>query len=94
MEGSPEVFAIHGRVSFRSCATGSAIVASAKAASDPVVPSHLFSCSTCSTLAALCGHEGHGDWTPVELFRRGTASLAPAIQRLILAFIRGTPIEN
>jgi len=31
---------------------------------------------------------------PVELFRRGAARLAPAVRRLILAFVQGTPPRN
>jgi hypothetical protein len=30
--------------------------------------------------------ESRGDWTPVELFRRAAASLAPPIRRLIFSF--------
>lgn len=35
-----------------------------------------------------------GDWTPVELFLRGAASIEAHIRRLILAFIQGTPPQN
>jgi hypothetical protein len=42
----------------------------------------------------LISKKSRGDWTPVKLFRRGAARLAPAIQRLILAFVQGTPPQN
>jgi hypothetical protein len=35
-----------------------------------------------------------GDWTPVELFLRGAASIEAHIRRLILAFVQGTPPQN
>jgi len=33
-----------------------------------------------------------GDWTPVKLFLQGAASIPPAIQRLILAFVPKSPL--
>jgi hypothetical protein len=42
----------------------------------------------------LLSKESRGDWTPVKLFLQGAASIAPAIRRLILAFVQGTPPQN
>jgi hypothetical protein len=38
---------------------------------------------------AEAAFQSRGDWTPVELFRRGAASIESHIRRLILAFIQG-----
>jgi hypothetical protein len=42
----------------------------------------------------LISRQSRGDWTPVELFLRGAASIEAHIRRFIIAFIQGTPPQN
>jgi hypothetical protein len=59
------------------------------------------SCSMKAGRSETCPRDGvsftkgsRGDWTPVKLFLQGAASIPPAIQRLISAFLQGTLPQN